>query len=279
MATDVKASADPGVASLTTVLRQTGSTTGAVGASELSVRRQPAAFDARWQLFQWLCVVGDWPRALKQLQVATQLAPDFAQTAHVYRDLIRAEVFRQDVFKGTREPGTLLPAPAWMGRLRAAVALADRGDIEGADRIRNLALSEVPVAPGEHDGTPFAWITDTDTRLGPTFELISAGRYTWLPFAQLCKLEMGPVTGLLDLIWRPATGTLTDGTVVRGFVPVRYPGSEEGSDAIRLSRETQWTEVGQTGVVACGQKTWMTDAGDVGLLDVTTLTIGVTGHE
>ena len=32
-------------------------------------------------------------------------------------------------------------------------------------------------------------------------------------------------------------------------------------------------------VVAYGQKTWMTDAGDVGLLDVTTLTVGATGHE
>ncbi|WP_439683115.1 ImpE family protein [Cupriavidus oxalaticus] len=279
MATDVGASASPGVASLSTMLQQAGSTTGAVGAAESAVRQQPGAFEARWRLFQWLCVMGDWPRALKQLQVATQLAPDFAQTAHVYRDLIRAEVFRKDVFKGTREPGTLTPAPAWVGRLRAALALAEAGDIEGADRSRHMALSDVSVSTGDHDGATFTWITDSDTRLGPTCELISAGRYAWLPFSQLRKLEMGPVAGLLDLIWRPVTATLTDGMVVRGFVPVHYPGSEEGSDAIRLSRETQLTEVGQTGVVACGQKTWMTDAGDIGLLDVTTLTLDDTGNE
>ncbi|MCY1212275.1 ImpE protein [compost metagenome] len=264
---------------LATTLQQTGSVSGAVGAAETAVRQHPGAFDARWQLFQWLCVVADWQRALKQLQVATQLAPDFAQTAHVYRDLIRAEVFRRDVFKGEREPGALLPAPGWMGRLRAALALTDAGDIEGADRSRHLALSKVSVSSGDHDGAGFAWITDSDTRLGPTCEIVSAGRYAWLPFAQLRKLEMGAVAGLLDLIWRPATLTLADGMVVRGFVPVRYPGSEEGSDAVRLSRETQWTEIGQTAIIACGQKTWMTDAGDIGLLDVSTLTLGGEDHE
>lgn len=270
---------EPVGSGLATILQQAGSVSGAVGAAETAVRQRPGAFDARWQLFQWLCVVGDWQRALKQLQVATQLAPDFAQTAHVYRDLIRAEVFRGHVFKGVREPGALLPAPGWMGRLRAALALTDAGDIEGADRSRNLALSEVSVSSGDHDGAGFAWITDSDTRLGPTCEIVSAGRYAWLPFAQLRKLEMGTIAGLLDLIWRPATLTLADGMIVRGFVPVRYPGSEEGSDAIRLSRETQWAEVGETTIIACGQKTWMTDTGDIGLLDVSTLTLDGENHE
>jgi len=279
MATDGGALVNRGVSSLTAALQQTGSIANAVGAAEASVRQHPTVFETRWRLFQWLCVLGDWHRALKQLQVATQLAPDFTQTAHVYRDLIRAEVFRQDAFKGTREPGALLPAPGWMAHLRAALPLADTGNTDEADRSRRLAFSEVPDSRGAHDGTSFAWITDTDTRLGPTCELVSAGRYAWLPFAQLRKLDMGPITELLDLIWRPATAILMDGTVIRGFVPVRYPGSEEGNDAIRLSRETRWTEVGQTGIVACGQKTWMTEAGDIGLLDVSTLTFDGTGNE
>lgn len=58
-----------------------------------------------------------------------------------------------------------------------------------------------------------------------------------------------------------------------------HPGSEEGSDAIRLSREIQWSEVGQTAVIARGQNTWMTDAGDIGLLDVSTSTLGSKRHE
>lgn len=273
------ASSERGGTGLAAILRQMGSITEPLATAEALVRRQPAAFPARWQLFQWLCVVGDWPRALKQLQVVAQLTPDFVQTSHVYRDLIRAEVFRLEVFKGVREPGALLPAPAWMGHLRAALASAAAGDIDGADRDRHLALSVVTVSSGHHDGARFDWITDSDTRLGPACEIVSARRYAWLPFAQLRKLEMDPVARLLDLIWRPATLTLADGVVVRGFIPVRYPGSEQGSDAIRLARETRWTEIGQTGVIASGQKTWMTNAGDIGLLEVTTLTISENGHE
>lgn len=58
-----------------------------------------------------------------------------------------------------------------------------------------------------------------------------------------------------------------------------HPRSEEGSDTIWLSREAQWSEVGQTAVIARGQKTWMIGAGDIGLLDVSTLTLGSERHE
>ena len=246
---------------LAAALQHCGSVAQAQQNAEVRVRQQPGAFAERWQLFQWLCVMGDWPRALKQLQVATQLMPDFAQTAHVYRDLIRAEVFRADVIKGAREPGALLPSPDWMTPLRNALTLAEAGDTDGADHYRQQALSEVPDRRGALDGSPFAWITDSDTRFGPTCEIVSGGRYAWLPFSQLHKLAMGPVVDLLDLVWRSVTVTLAGGTVRRGFTPVRYPGSERGSDALQLARETQWSEVGQTGIVARGQKTWMTSAG------------------
>lgn len=277
MALDTQAPESTRDAGLSSVLRRTGSAAGALCAAEGLVRLQPGSFDSRWQLFQWLCVVGDWTRALRQLQVATQLAPGFAQTAHVYRDLIRAEVFRCEVFAGRRAPGSLLPAPAWMPGLHVALVQTKAGDIAAADSSRNLALSEVPASPGMHDGVRFAWITDSDTRLGPTCEIVAAGRYAWLPFAQMQKLELAEPAGLLDLLWRPATVTLSDGVVSRGFMPVRYPDSGQGSDAIRLARETNWAEVGETGVIGFGQKTWMTDAGDVAMLDVATLTL-VTGH-
>lgn len=259
--------------SLAAVLRHSGSVAQALQNAEVHVRQRPGDFDARWQLFQWLCVSGDWTRALKQLQVATQLTQDFSPTAHVYRDLIRAETFRAEVLTGKREPGALLPTLGWITPLCEALKLADSGDVEGADQYRRQALSEAPGSSGALDGAAFDWITDSDTRYGPTCELLSGGRYAWLPFAQLQKLEMGPVTGLLDLVWRPATVTLADGSITRGFAPVRYPGSENGGDAIKLARETHWTERGQTAVVALGQKTWMTDAGDIGLLDVSTLTV------
>ncbi len=271
MTTDTSLLQPASTSGLAAALRHSGSVAQALQNAEVRVRQQPGAFAECWQLFQWLCVMGDWPRALTQLQVATQLTPDFAQTAHVYRNLIRAEVFRADVIKGAVEPGALLPSPDWMTPLCNALALAEAGDTDGSDHYRQQALSEVPNSSGAFDGSRFDWITDSDTRFGPTCEIVSGGRYTWLSFAQMRKLEMERVTGLLDLVWRPLTVTLVDDTVSRGFTPVRYPGSERGSDALQLARETHWSEVGQTGIVARGQKTWMTSAGDVGLLDVSTL--------
>lgn len=258
---------------LADVLQHNGSVAQTLQNAEVRVRQQPGAFGERWQLFQWLCVTGDWERALKQLQVATQLTPDFAQTAHAYRNLIRAEIFRQGVFNGEREPGALLSPPAWMEPLHKALAQAASGDIEEADHSRHLALVDATTAYGAHNAGTFAWISDSDTRLGPTCEIISAGRYAWLPFIQARRLEMSAVTGLLDLVWRPTTVTLADGVVCRGFIPVRYPGSEHGNDATRLARETHWTELGETGVLGWGQKTWATDQGDIGLLDVTLLVL------
>ena len=266
---------EPGSKSgLAAALQHSGSVAQALQNAEVRVRQRPGAFAERWQLFQWLCVTEDWLRALKQLQLATELMPDLAHTAHVYRDLIRVEVLRVDVVKGTREPGVLLPSPDWVTPLRNALALAEAGDMNGADHCRQQALSKVSDSGGAFNGTSFDWIADSDTRYGPTCEIVLSGRYAWLPFAQMRKLEMGPVTGLLDLVWRSATVTLPDGSIHRGFTPVRYPGSQRGSDALRLARETHWSEVGETGIIALGQKTWMTSAGDVGLLDVSTLILG-----
>jgi type VI secretion system protein ImpE len=271
MTLDSRISVKPPIAGLSSVLRQAGSVTGALSETEARVRLQPGAVDARWQLFQWLCVIGDWPRALRQLQVATQIAPEFAQSAHVYRNLIRAEAIRREVFAGARAPGTLLPAPPWLSPLRLALEQSHAGNLPAADISRNRALSAASASPGAKDGKRFAWITDTDTRLGPVCEVITAGRYAWLPFTQMRKLELDAPIGLLDLLWRPATVTLADGVISRGFMPVRYPGSEHGSDAIRLARETSWSEAGDTGVIALGQRMWMTDAGDVAMLEVANL--------
>ncbi|MGN7103128.1 type VI secretion system accessory protein TagJ [Ralstonia holmesii] len=273
MTTDALLLDPPSTSGLAAVLQHSGSVAQALQNAEVRVRQQPGAFEERWQLFQWLCVTGDWERALKQLQVATQLTPDFAQTAHAYRNLIRAEIFRQGVFNGEREPGALLSPPAWMEPLHKALAQAASGNIEEADHSRNLALVDATTASGAHNAGTFAWISDSDTRLGPTCEIISAGRYAWLPFIQTRRLEMSAVTGLLDLVWRPVTVTLADGMVCRGFIPVRYPGSEHGNDTTRLARETHWTELGETGVLGWGQKTWATDQGDIGLLDVTLLVL------
>lgn len=69
---------------------------------ENGIRSAPADLSLRWGLFQTLCLLGQWERALKQLQVCAKLDAELAQTAHVMRDLIRSEMLRAAVFAGKK---------------------------------------------------------------------------------------------------------------------------------------------------------------------------------
>ncbi|MDR2625651.1 MAG: virulence protein SciE type [Zoogloeaceae bacterium] len=248
---------------------QQGSLQDALEQVKENIRSRPEDIRERWLLFQIACFMGDWERALKQLQVCGQIDPEYEQVAQVMRGLIRSEALRAQVLAGKNTPGYVIDQPPeWVLFLLEALRAASNGDIEQADATREQALSAVPDSPGEIDGAPFAWISDTDTRLGPVCELVVAGRYRWCPFCELSSLRLHAPQGFLDLLWARADCTLRDGTVLQAYVPARYPGSENGTDAIRLSRETAWQEQGTTGIVGLGQKTWMTDMGDHGLLDL-----------
>ncbi|MDB5829486.1 MAG: hypothetical protein JWQ73_3706, partial [Variovorax sp.] len=127
--------------------------------AEAAVRAKPQAPAARWLLFELLCVLGHWDRALKQLQTWAGLSKEFDSTAHVFRGLIRAERQRADVFAGRMSSATVTvegTQPAvWMTQLGHALKLAAHpadgvvGDIvEAVDLAREAALSQMPDTRG-----------------------------------------------------------------------------------------------------------------------------------
>ena len=250
----------------------------ALARAEQGVRAQPTDVHSRWFLFELLCVLGHWERALKQLQTCATMDPSLDGTAQALRGLIRAERQRDEVFAGRQMPVPVVDLPDWMAGLARAIAANVSGDHDSADTLREAALAQAPEAGGRSNVGTFDWIADSDTRLGPVCELVTAGSYRWIAFADLLGVTIEAPTRLLDLVWASAQFTLrsgggggTDtstGTALKGYLPVRYPGSSAASDALRLSRETLWRDVGTTGVFATGQKTWMTDAGDWSLLDL-----------
>ncbi|MBO9647899.1 MAG: ImpE protein superfamily protein [Variovorax sp.] len=245
--------------------------------AEAGVRAQPQEPRARWLLFELLCVLGQWDRALKPLQTWAGLARDNESTAHVMRGLIRAEHQRTEVFAGRAEAATLTvsdsSAPAWLDQLGEALRLAAPGGdaaMDAADLVRESALAQAPETVGESNLLTFAWITDSDTRLGPVCEVIVAGAYRWLAFRDLASITKAAPAHLLDLIWAQVDLVLRDGTELKGYMPMRYPVQAGDRDALLMARETIWSDVGRTGVVARGQKMWSTDAGDMALLDLRT---------
>ncbi|QTD91904.1 type VI secretion system accessory protein TagJ [Burkholderia anthina] len=235
---------------------------------ESCIRAQPTCAAYRWALFQWLCVTGDWARAVIQLQTWAKLEPQQAQAAHVFRDLIRAERWRQKVVGGHERPGFVLEPASWVNALIGALELAADGHGELADNAREKALDAAPLVAARTPRGVASWIADSDSRFGPVCEVMTAGHYRWVPFDDLAAWRIAPPANLIDLVWAPCVLTLSDGSAVRGFMPARYPGSEAATDALRLGRETAWHEAGRTAVIARGQKTWTTDRGDFGLFEL-----------
>ena len=68
------------------------------------VRAKPADFKLRIFLFQLLCVLGQWERALNQLNVASNLDPSAIAMSQMYGDAIRCEAIRVGVFDGKTSP-------------------------------------------------------------------------------------------------------------------------------------------------------------------------------
>ncbi|WMD20260.1 type VI secretion system accessory protein TagJ [Achromobacter seleniivolatilans] len=233
------------------------------------IQHQPGSIDLRWLLFQLLCIRGDWVRALKQLQIWASLNSEHLRTAQMLRELLRAEAYRGEVMKGLKEPGWLDEPAPWSKQLAQAIGAMAIGDVERSDELRGQALDLAPDAAGHaNPGNEFAWISDSDSRLGPHCELMFSGGYRWVPFSRIAKLSFPPVEGALDLIWRQCKVTLRDQSELSAYMPTRYPFVREETDAQSLAAVTTWSDQSQTAVIGTGQRTWITDSGDIAMLSV-----------
>lgn len=240
----------------------------ALGALQADIRRKPQDKALRVFLFQLLAVGGAWERALRQLDVLVEMDAQYALLAQTYRPLIACEVFRAELFRGLRSPSSLGEPLPWFGPLIEAARLTALGEHAAANALRDQAFAQADAVPGRLNGQPFAWIADADARLGPVLEVILQGRYFWAPFARIRRIAFEPAEDLRDLVWLPARFTWGNGGEAVGFVPTRYPGSEDGEAAIRLARTTAWREEANGPALGLGQRMFATDRDDIGLLEV-----------
>jgi type VI secretion system protein ImpE len=258
---------DPTRASSAEAALREGRLEDALEALQADIRKKPQDKALRVFLFQLLVVTGAWERALRQLNVLVEMDAQYALLAQAYRPLIACEVFRGELFQGARSPSSLGEPLPWFGALCEAARLTAAGQHAAAQALRTQAFDEADAVPGRIDGKPFAWISDADPRLGPVLEVILHGRYLWAPFARIRKIVFDPAEDLRDLVWLPARFTWSNGGEAVGFVPTRYPGSENGDASVRLARSTEWHPVGDI-ALGRGQRMLATDGDDIGLLEV-----------
>lgn len=249
----------------------------ALAALQEQVRADASNAKLRIFLFQLLCVLGDWKRAVAQLRLSAELDPGATVMAQAYREAILCEVYREKVFKGEKDPLILGEPEAWLAQLIEAQKLLAQGHADQAATLRDAAYEAAPATPGTLDGTPFDWIADADMRLGPVLEVVLNGRYFWLPFTQIQKLEIDEPSDLRDTVWMAGTLTLVNEGAMPVLIPTRYPGSEAAGPAARLARETQWQEAGAGAYIGVGQRLLTIGAQDFPLMDMRLLQIGEQG--
>jgi len=255
-------------------LYQAGQLSEAIQAAVDDVKKHPGEIGRRAFFCELLCFSGDLERADKQLDAIMTQKPDAAVTTALFRQLIRAETIRREVYEQGRAPEFLdAPSPLLEAHLKLLLALRE-GD--QAQSVRLLAeIDEMrPAIAGERDGTPFDDLRDLDDLSASYCEVLtSTGKYYWIPWTSIESIEFLPVEHPRDLLWRPAHMIVTDGPDGVVYVPVTYPGTRATNDEqLLLGRATDW--LGNEGEVirGVGQRTWLFGDEDLPLLSVNTIT-------
>jgi len=233
------------------------------------VRNDPSDAKLRVFLFQLFCVLGQWERAMTQLNIAADLDAQYLLMANICRPALNCEALRAEIWAGKRSPVILGEPNEWMGWILQANQMALEGHYGASQELRERAFERAPAIPGTVNGQPFEWIADADPRLGPILEVIVNGAYYWAPFVNVREIRIEAPADLRDVVWAPAEFTWTNGGTAAGLIPTRYPGSEKSDQsAILMSRRTEWIEREGGLCEGRGQRLLITDEAEYALLDV-----------
>ena len=241
----------------------------ALAGAQEAVRKSPADARPRVLLFQLFSVLGQWERALTQLNVLRDMDADCMVLAEIFRPVLQCEALREEIFAGKRSPLIFGEPTEWIGLLVQANALLAQGQTAAALELRNKAFEAAPATPGKLNDQSFEWIADADSRFGPMVEAIIDGKYYWVPFFRIASLTTEAPKDLRDLVWTAAQFTWANGGEAPGFIPTRYPGTEKATDnSLRLARKTEWNDQGNDIFFGVGQRMFATDQSETALTEV-----------
>lgn len=251
---------DPGTGAL---LRE-GKLGEAIASAQATLRKAPADLDARVLLAELLVVAGNLERADVIIDAATAIDASTALVVAEFRQLIRAETARRQLFLDGRVPEFLAgPTPAQRLQLAALVALHG-GDISEAARQTELAEATRPRVAGQRGDMPFDDFRDADDLLAGSLEVLTTtGKYFWIPTERVISAEFHAPTRTRDLIWRRVSMSVSEGPEGDVYIPATYAAEEPLTDAQRLGRVTEWRELEGGLVRGVGQRIFL--AGDDGL--------------
>lgn len=245
----------------------------AIAAATEAVKAKPVDADRRGVLVELLCIAGELDRADQQLDALMKTAADRAVGVSLLRQLVRAEVWRQEFHRAGRLPEFVEKPDARMQlRLRASIALRAGDHAAAVPLLAELEAGRKPVA-GSCDGKPFDEWRDLDDLVADSLELLtSTGKFFLVPFARVASIELRPPERPRDLLWRRALVDIDDGPSGEVFLPAIYAASYGADDtALRLGRRTDWDEPAKGIVRGRGLRSWLVGDADRTLLEVAKL--------
>jgi type VI secretion system protein ImpE len=249
----------------------------ALAAATAAVKKAPADLGARVLLAELLTFSGNFERADVILDAASNIDPTALTVVAEFRQLLRGETARRQLFRDGRVPEFLgEPEATEQASLAALVALR-AGDFAGAAEKVEEAESVRPRVAGVMGKVKFDDFRDADDLLPGLIETItSTGKYYWIPVSRIQTMMFHPPRRPRDLIWRRCSMAVTAGPDGDVYIPAIYVSDpEQTSDAQRLGRETSWSEEGAGPVRGFGQRTFLIGEEAVGIMDVGTLEFGV----
>ena len=256
-------------------LYQTGDLDGAIAAAEDTVKASPTDTTVRGLLCEFLCFAGEIDRADKHLDLIADQDSTVAAGVALFRQLLRGETWRHEVFAQGRPPELLSDPPAHLQTaLKALTVLREGADRQARSLCEQVEAIRPAAAGGTRDDAQFGDLRDLDDITASVLELItSTGEYYWIPWEQVVWLQFAAPRRPRDLIWRKAEVAVRGGPEGVVYIPALYPGSaSSGDDAIRLGRATDWPDPGEGPMRGVGQRTLLFDETDIPFLELRDIT-------
>lgn len=210
----------------------------AIARLNAAVRDDPTDAQSRTFLFELLCFSGAYDRARKQLDAISTSDPEVQLGTSWYREALHAEEQRQEMFRTGAFPDQDVPA----------------------------------AVGGTLNGEEFQDLRDADPRIGARLETIIGGRYAWIPFEHIARIQMEPPQRLRDLFLIAADVELSaelGGHPSQVLIPAMTPLAWQHKDElVRLGRLTEWQELPSGEEAPVGQKLVLVDGEEHPLLEI-----------
>jgi type VI secretion system protein ImpE len=255
------------------VLLSEGALDAAVAAAATAVTAKPQDGQMRVLLAELCVLAGDLQRAETHAKVASRLSPDEAVGFGVFRQHLRGLHARNQWWQA----GAVPTFPAGATQLDELALKLNVALLAGDSHSARAALDSLDEArgarPAHWNGTPVDDLRDLDDRLPHAVEAVTAGgSYLWLDMALIGDITFQPVQRPLDLGYRRARVTLTDGAAADLLIPATYHGS--AAPEYLLARQTDFEEQPGGLTTAKGQRAYLAGDDMVGLLDAETILFG-----